>query len=139
MGYARYEGEAAAIHLNALYMIHRFSLNYFSPSMKLIGKTRVGARVKKSYDTAKTPWERLQATDLLDGVAREQMGKRYLKLNPAKLRRDIEELEMGLRRFTIETPPLPTASAMRNVTVEDSKSTAEKSKIEKGGSDAPAA
>ena len=34
--------------------------------MKLIGKSRIGAKIKKTYDQAKTPWERLQTENVLE-------------------------------------------------------------------------
>jgi hypothetical protein len=104
VGYARYEGVAAAAYLNRLYAAHRFCLNFFEPSMKLIGKTREGARVKKEYDTAKTPWQRLLNTSTLSSEDREHLTQTYRNLNPAQLRRTIEELEAGLRRFTAKDP-----------------------------------
>lgn len=131
VGYARYEGAEAAAHLNRLYSLDRLSLNFFKPSMKLIGKSRNGSRVKKTYDAAKTPWQRLGGTNLLTKEAAEKRHQQYLLLNPAKLRRDIEELEMGLRHFTIGSSALPaypansspdlpdiTVERLRNVTIE---------------------
>ena len=53
VGYARYEGEEATAHLNRLYAVDRLCVNFFEPSMKLIDKTRTGAKVKKIYDDPK--------------------------------------------------------------------------------------
>jgi len=120
VGYARYEGVEAAAHINKLYAVHRLALNYFEPSMKLTGKSRLGAKVKKTYDQAKTPLDRLIAFGLLCETARKKLEERFQQLNPAKLRRDIANLEMGLRRFSVD--PLPTepatAAVKRNVTIE---------------------
>ncbi len=106
VGYARYEGAEAVAHLNRLYASNRLSLNFFEPSMKLVGKTRVGAHVKKSYDVAKTPWQRLQDAAILSETALERMKQRYLKLNPAQVRRKTRELEAGLPRFATGHIPL---------------------------------
>ena len=120
VGYARYEGIAAAEHINRLYAVHRLSLNYFEPSMKLTGKNRVGSKVKKTYDQAKTPLERLIDFGIADEKHRKKLEARFIGLNPAKLRRDIADLEMGLRRFAVgQPPPPPIANAIkRNVTIE---------------------
>jgi len=120
VGYARYEGTGAAEHLNRLYIVHRNALNFFEPSMKLTGKSRVGAKVKKTYDQARTPWERLVAANLLEEGSKELLLRYFLKLNPAKLRRDIENLESGLRYFALDSPiPMrPLDTATRNVTIE---------------------
>jgi len=64
VGYARYEGAVTVAYLNRLYIKHRISVNFFSPSMKLVSKARTGARVKKTYDEAKTPWQRLKDANL---------------------------------------------------------------------------
>lgn len=37
--------------------------NYFQPVMKLVSKERNGSQVKKKYDTARTPYQRLLESD----------------------------------------------------------------------------
>ena len=56
VGYDRYEGAAATRALNAVYVVLRLWVNFFQPSMKLIGKQRIGSRVRKKYDQAQTPY-----------------------------------------------------------------------------------
>ena len=110
VGYARYEGAEATAYINCLYAVHRLTLNYFEPSMKLVGKNRVGSKVTKVYDEAKTPLDRLLASGHLTEKTQKTLEARFLKLNPAKQRRDIEELTMGLRRFTVDRmPPAPSS------------------------------
>lgn len=123
VGYARYEGAAACAHLNKLYQAHRLCLNFFEPSMKLIGKTRNGARVKKSYDQAQTPWQRYEKILDQHEEGRAQlaaMRKKYLMLNPAQLRRNLRDLEMALPRFAVgqSFPDQPDDLGKRNVTFE---------------------
>jgi hypothetical protein len=72
--------------------------------MKLLSKTRTGPRVTKKYDEAKTPWQRLDAAGTLSEADSMRLTEQYQSLNPAKQRRDVEALEMGLRRFTISDP-----------------------------------
>lgn len=36
-----------------------FYVNFFLPVMKLKEKTRVGSKVKKTYDDPQTPWARV--------------------------------------------------------------------------------
>ena len=100
VGYARYEGPEAAEHLNRLYAVKRFCLNYFEPSMKLLSKSRRGARVKKDYDQPRTPFQRFIET-ISDEQKQQTLMEYYRTLNPAQLRRRLAELEAGLRRFTI--------------------------------------
>ncbi|MGH9439391.1 MAG: integrase catalytic domain-containing protein [Terriglobia bacterium] len=100
VGYARYEGPEAVEHLNRLYAVKRFCLNYFEPSMKLVSKTRHGARVKKEYDQPKTPFQRYIET-ISDEQKQQALREHYRTLNPAELRRRLAELEAGLRRFAV--------------------------------------
>jgi hypothetical protein len=112
VGYARYEGASAVAYLNRLYEKHRLCVNFFGPSMKLLSKTRTGARVTKTYDQAKTPWQRLMEAGFLAERDQDRVTKQYQGINPAKLRRDVVDLEMGLRRFTIaESAAEPVAAA----------------------------
>lgn len=124
VGYARYEGGGACSHLNRLYNQHRLSLNYFEPSMKLIGKTRNGARVKKIYDEAKTPWQRLKSLLVQDQRQQDRlscMNATYLSLNPAKLRRNLHDIEMMLPRFAVKhsQPEPPPAPGKRNTAIQE--------------------
>jgi len=114
VGYARYSGAAARTHLDKLYAVHRLLVNYFEPSMKLTGKTRTGAKVKKSYDTPQTPWQRLQNASVLDEAAQERIKQSYLQLNPAKLRRNLYTLEIALSRFASPCGPLAGPAATPN-------------------------
>jgi len=120
VGYARYEGLEAAARLNKLFAVHRLAVNYFEPSMKLISKDRVGSRVKKTYDQAKTPLDRLIEFGITNDQYKKKLEAHFLRINPAKLRREIADLEMGLRRFAVGqqlAPPVANA-VKRNVTIE---------------------
>jgi hypothetical protein len=59
VGYDRYTSRAAYHCLERLYYTVRLYLNFFQPTMKLVSKTRHGARVHKVYETAQTPYQRL--------------------------------------------------------------------------------
>lgn len=59
VGYDRFEGSDAATAVLNLYKILRLYVNFFQPSTKLLKKTRVGSRTIKSYDQARTPYQRL--------------------------------------------------------------------------------
>lgn len=59
VGYTRYDTAEELRLLNELYAELSLITNFFSPQMKLMAKTREGARVRKHYDRAKTPYQRL--------------------------------------------------------------------------------
>ncbi len=70
VGYLRYDTPAAVAALNDLYH-HELRLfqNLFLPSVKLVRKERVGARLRRRYDAARTPLERVQACPEADATA----------------------------------------------------------------------
>jgi hypothetical protein len=70
LGYGRYDSPAALAAINALYDDLRLLQNLFLPSVKLIEKHRVGARLRRRYDAPRTPLERVAACP---EVKREQL------------------------------------------------------------------
>ena len=70
--------------------------NFFTPQQKLLSKTRDGAKVIKTHDTAKTPMQRLLARDDIPQSTKDNMSRWYERLNPAQVRRDIAELQQQL-------------------------------------------
>ena len=89
VGYLRYDDEEELAALGELYGYLRLFVNFFSPQMKLVEKTRRGAKVYKRYDSAATPFRRvLCSPDVSEGSKRE-LEETYLELNPAQLRRQI--------------------------------------------------
>jgi hypothetical protein len=59
-GYLRYDSEEALLQMNELDRGDlRFLQNLFLPSVKLVAKKRVGSRLRRFYDSPKTPLDRL--------------------------------------------------------------------------------
>ena len=85
IGYDRYSSHAALDRLNLIYSILRQYVNFFQPSMKLISKTRHGAKVHKVYDTAKTPYQRLLEAGVLTADKQVDLAATYHGLNPVRL------------------------------------------------------
>jgi hypothetical protein len=97
VGYERYEGLPAKQRLNALYEQVRLLVNFFQPSMKLREKTRQGARVKKTYDTPRTPYQRVLASADIDTKDKQRLTALYQTLNPADITRKIRKYQAELR------------------------------------------
>jgi Integrase core domain len=96
VGYDRYEGPTAWAALNALYIPLRLYLNFFQPVLVLVEKQRIGAKVKKRYDEAKTPYQRvLDAPEVAD-AAKQRLRELYPSLNPAQLLRQIQSHQVAL-------------------------------------------
>ena len=98
VGYARYDNPTQQRLLNALYGHLRLYTNYFQPVMKLVSKQRIGAKVKKTYDTPQTPYRRLLAAPGVTEQTRQRLQAEYSTLNPAQLKREITRLQHLLRK-----------------------------------------
>ena len=85
VGYDRYSSHAALECLNLAYATLRHYVNFFQPTMKLVEKTRQGAKVHKVYDTAKTPYQRLLESGVLTPAKRAELAAIYSGLNPVLL------------------------------------------------------
>ena len=93
VGYARYDTEAELQVLTELYGYLRLFVNFFQPQMKLVSKTRRGAKVTRRYDTATTPYRRALASRKIDAETKAALTQTYLGLNPVALRRRIGDLQ----------------------------------------------
>lgn len=106
IGYDRYSSKAAYEQMQRLYRVVGLYVNFFQPVSKLIHKERAGAKVRKTYDQARTPYQRLLATHVLDDATRETLATLYARLNPVKLRSQIDDALEALWKLTerIQTP-----------------------------------
>jgi len=91
IGYDRYNSRVALESLNRVYNLLRLYVNFFQPMMKLVSKTRHGAKVHKVYDTARTPYQRLLEFGVLTGAKQQELAATYHGLNPVLLLRQINE------------------------------------------------
>lgn len=96
VGYLRYDTAEELESLNELYRYLRLYVNFFQPVMKLKEKTRIGSRVKKRYDTPKTPYQRVRESKHIDRATKKRLKRQYEKLNPAELKRTITKLQNKL-------------------------------------------
>ena len=90
VGYDRYATKAALGALAGVYEPLRLYANFFQPLRKVVSRERVGAKVRKRYDTARTPYQRLVASGVLSEEEQERLRRLYLSLNPVALRAEIE-------------------------------------------------
>lgn len=93
VGYHRYDTPDELKLLGQIYEVLRLQTNYFSPSQKLISKTRHGAKVTKRYDTAQTLYQRILASEKVTKKTKTALRRQYRALNPAQLRRDLLDLQ----------------------------------------------
>jgi hypothetical protein len=108
IGYDRYTTKVAYAALHAVYRLLRLHVNFFQPVQKLIGRVRVEGRVRRVYDRALTPYQRLCATGVLKPEGREALQQLYLSLNPLQLRHQLDAALERLWALATPAPPLPT-------------------------------
>lgn len=102
VGYHRYDTPQQLRLLNQLYSHLRLYTNYFQPVMKLKEKIRVGSKVKKRYDQPRTPYQRVLEAPLVEKENKRKLNQEYAKLNPAELRRQINTLQIKLRKLAVK-------------------------------------
>lgn len=92
IGYGRFDTYEQLDKLERIYGLLALYQNYFQPSRKLLEKTRIGARVKKKYDRAQTPAQRLLFRQDTPGQVKDRLQILFHDLNPAQMLRDINDL-----------------------------------------------
>jgi Integrase core domain len=91
LGYLRYDSPTALETINDLYKNELgWMMNLFQPSVKLVEKTRVGSRLKRTYDPPTTPLDRLRGGQLGDPAKLQELKKLRASLDPFKLSHIIE-------------------------------------------------
>jgi hypothetical protein len=91
IGYDRFSSKAAFKALGDVYILLRLYVNFFQPVLKLTGKTRNGAKVHKTYDTAQTPYQRLLNSGVLTEDKKHELANIYGVLNPVTLLKQIRQ------------------------------------------------
>jgi hypothetical protein len=104
IGNERLDTKGECEWLNAIYDQMWVYYNLFQPVMHMVGKQAVGGKVKRKWDEARSPYQRLVE---MDEVAKEgpegsgevlrkgQAGKLkqvHMETNPRQLRREIEQM-----------------------------------------------
>jgi hypothetical protein len=97
LGYDRLDTVEQTNLLNQLYDLMWLYYNFFQPVMRLKEKTVIPqpgrhARIKRRFDDARTPFDRLCATGVLDKERRMELEALRRSTNPRKLREDIYAL-----------------------------------------------
>jgi hypothetical protein len=91
LGYGRYDSQEAIAAINDLYRHElRWFQNFFQPSMRLVEKVRMGARLRRKYDPAKTPLRRLIESGQCDQVKLTCLKALREQINPFTLSKLID-------------------------------------------------
>ncbi len=111
IGYDRFTSKAALETLADVYTLLRLYVNFFQPVLKLVGKSRHGAKVHKVYDTAQTPYQRLLGSGVLAADKKRELAAIYGALNPVTLLQQIRKTVEHL--WTLAEPQLSTSGTTR--------------------------
>ncbi len=92
IGHLRYDTEKELEVINSLYRGElRLYKNFFQPVMKLKEKIRDKGKVHRKYDTPKTPYQRIMESEKIPEENKKELRELYQRLNPAELKRKIDE------------------------------------------------
>ena len=99
VGYGRYDTDKELNILNELYSYLRLYVSFFQPVRKLIKKEKIGSKITKTYDEAKTPYRRVLASPDIEDEIKVKLKNQYAMLNPAELKRKITKLQNRLLKL----------------------------------------
>lgn len=92
LGHLRYDTEKELEIINSLYRNElRLYKNFFQPVMKLKEKIREKGKIHRKYDVPKTPYQGLMESGQVSEETKKQLRDLYQSLNPAQLKRKIDE------------------------------------------------
>jgi len=115
VGYDRFEGERAYRRLGEVYQALRLYVNGFQPSMKLQAKQFDGRKVRRVYDAAKTPLQRLLLSQVLPAPKEQELRRVAQVLDPLRLFHHLQDLQQAL--FSPTTSASPDAEGSSPVDV----------------------
>ncbi|HET7522074.1 MAG TPA: DDE-type integrase/transposase/recombinase [Bacillales bacterium] len=92
VGYQRFDTPEEVAWLNDIYEYVDLYANLILPMRKVVSKERVNKRIKKKFDTARTPLQRLVESGVLTDDMEQRLRDIEAYLNPLQLRRNINNL-----------------------------------------------
>ncbi len=100
LGWDRFDSQEALEAINDLYRHELcWMMNLFLPSVRLVGKERHGARLRRRYDAPKTPLDRLQEVGTARPEKLAEFQELRRKLDPFELSKTIERKLQGIFRL----------------------------------------
>lgn len=109
IGWDRYDTQEAVDAMNDLYRNElRLLVNFFLPSVKLKHKIRVGSKIKRVHDDAKTPLDRLLESGKGDRKKLDEYRRLRKRLDPFKLSRVVNKKLERIWSLSSKGPVLPT-------------------------------
>lgn len=92
LGYDRIVNEAVIAEIADLYEHeHRLLTNFFYTTLKLETKRKVNGKSTKTYEVAKTPYQRVLESPQISKEIKADLRAQYASLNPAELHRRLQK------------------------------------------------
>lgn len=110
VGYLRYDTPEELNLLNKIWDLDRQFTNLLCAQQKLISRERVGAKVIKRHDRARTPHQRALDAGVLTPTAKASLTRARNAIHPGQLQRRIDTLATQLERLALSktaAPPRP--------------------------------
>jgi hypothetical protein len=99
--YDRFDTDEHLRLINDLYDNElRLFLNFFQPCLKLNKKIRIWSKYKRTYDEAKTPYQRVLESEHIPETTKERLKEIYKNLDPIKLKKSIDSKVMKIIKLT---------------------------------------
>jgi len=89
VGYERLDNGVQCAALNMLYDQLWLYYNLFQPVMHMLGKEVTDGKLSRTYDKAKTPYQRLLSANIISPEQTSRLAALYSQTNPRQLRREI--------------------------------------------------
>jgi site-specific recombinase XerD len=114
VGHGRLIGEHAYRQLDELYRALHWYVNCFQPSMKLVSKQVEGRTIRRIYDVAKTPLQRVLLSGALSVSQQQELRSIGKAFDPLRLFQQVEQLQQATfrceaGRFSAGQPAPPTS------------------------------
>jgi hypothetical protein len=104
VGYMRYDTEAELDVLNRIWELDAPFTNLLFPQQKLVSRERVGAKVIKRHDRARTPQQRALDAGAITPARKAQLTRTLNQMQPGRTSREIDTLVERLERLSLTTP-----------------------------------
>lgn len=110
-GYNRFDEQSTVELMNEIYKYYWNPLqNFFLPTMKLVEKKRIDAKIVKVFDKPQTPYDRIMNSSDVSDEQKRQLQLIKEKLNPFELRMSLEIKLQLLKDLTNRNKSLLKAS-----------------------------
>jgi hypothetical protein len=98
LGHERLDSVVQTLALNRFYEKLRVYFNFFHPVMRLVGKETnpETGRVRRTWDVARTPFERLREAGVLTPAKEAELDTIYRETDPLALHRELEREAVAL-------------------------------------------